>query len=59
VHLFGFIIRIYHDTRSSECQIHRQPLKSRVGIANTTENTYLSRNYVEQDPLRDTANRKN
>jgi hypothetical protein len=20
VHLFGFIIRIYHDTRSSECQ---------------------------------------
>jgi hypothetical protein len=21
VHLVGFIIRIYHDTRSSECQI--------------------------------------
>jgi len=23
VHLVGFIIRIYHDARSSECQIHR------------------------------------
>jgi hypothetical protein len=22
VHLFGFIIRIYYDARSSECQIH-------------------------------------
>ena len=22
VHLFGFIIRIYHDARSSECQMH-------------------------------------
>jgi len=22
VHLVGFIIRIYHDARSSECQIH-------------------------------------
>jgi len=23
VHLFGFIIRIYHDVRSSECQIYK------------------------------------
>jgi polyferredoxin len=23
VHLVGFIIRIYHDAQSSECQIHR------------------------------------
>jgi len=22
VHLVGFVIRIYHDARSSECQIH-------------------------------------
>ena len=23
VHLVGFVIRIYHDARSSECQIHQ------------------------------------
>ena len=24
MHLVGFIIRIYHDARSSECQIHEE-----------------------------------
>jgi len=26
VHLVGFIIRIYHDARSPECQNHKSPL---------------------------------
>jgi len=28
MHLFGFIIRIYHDARSSECQIDMNSAKS-------------------------------
>ena len=31
VHLIGFIIRIYHDARSSECQIPQTSLNRRVG----------------------------
>jgi len=32
VHLVGFIIRMYHDARSSECQIHNITLKQ-INIA--------------------------
>ena len=31
MHLFGFIVRIYHDARSSECQIPRFEFESRQG----------------------------
>jgi hypothetical protein len=31
VHLFGFIIRIHHDARSSECQTVRKLLESWPG----------------------------
>ena len=32
MHLVGFIIRIYHDARSSECQIPVRPLRMKVAI---------------------------
>ena len=42
VHLVCFVIRIYHDTRSSECQI-RQGRVFKIGGLNTVVATFVNR----------------
>ena len=45
MHLVGFIIRMYQDAWSSECQIHNQILNSNTSIQNSccTEKYRISR----------------